>query len=140
MNDSLVREYLNFFKNENVDLRDDEINEKIDFYFERTSFLNDITILENNSLITETEHGNCAYLITEKGKKFLKQITDKLDYETEKERIEFEKSKTDLILAKKMLKEFPKTKLIARISIFIAVLLALKELYILLMPLLYPRD
>ena len=136
MNDSLVREYLNFFKNENVDLRNDKINEKIDFYFERTSFLNNITILENNSLITETEHGNCVYLITEKGKKFLKQITDKLDYETEKERIEFEKSKTDLMLAKKMLKEFPKTKLIARISIFIAVLLALKELYILVKPLL----
>jgi predicted transcriptional regulator len=136
MDDSLVKEYLNFFKNENVDLRNDEINEKIDFYFERTSFLNNITILENNSLITETEHGNCAYLITEKGEKFLKQITEKLDYETEKERIEFEKSKTDLILAKKMLKEFPKTKLIARISIFIAVLLALKELYILVKPLL----
>ena len=136
MNDSLVKEYLNFFKNENVDLRNDKINEKIDFYFERTSFLNNITILENNSLITETEHGNCAYLITEKGEKFLKQITEKLDYETEKERIEFEKSKTDLMLAKKMLKEFPKTKLIARISIFIAVLLALKELYILVKPLL----
>lgn len=136
MDDSLVKEYLNFFKNENVDLKNEEINKKIDFYFERTSFLNNIEILEKNSLITETEHGNCVYLITEKGKKLLKQITDKLNYETERERIEFEKSKTDLILAKKMLKEFPKTKLFSRIGLFIAIVLAMKELYILIKPIL----
>ena len=128
MDDSLIKDYLTFFKNENVDLRNEEINKKIDFYFERTSFLNNISVLENNSLIIETEHGNCAYLITEKGEKYLKQITEKLDYETEKERIEFEKSKTDLILAQKMLKEFPKTKLIARVSIVIALGLALLEI------------
>ena len=128
MNDSLIKDYLTFFKNEKVDLRNEAINEKIDFYFERTSFLNDIEILENNSLIIETEHGNCTYLITEKGEKYLKQITIKLDYETEKERIEFEKSKTDLVLAQKMLKEFPKTKWIARISIVIALGLGILEI------------
>ena len=128
MNDSLIKDYLTFFKNEKVDLRNEGINEKIDFYFERTSFLNDIEILENNSLIIETEHGNCTYLITEKGEKYLKQITIKLDYETEKERIEFEKSKTDLVLAQKMLKEFPKTKWIARISIVIALGLGILEI------------
>ena len=128
MNDSLIKDYLTFFKNEKVDLRNEEIIKKIDFYFERTSFLNDIEILENNSLIIETEHGNCTYLITEKGEKYLKQITIKLDYETEKERIEFEKSKTDLVLAQKMLEEFPKTKWIARISIVIALGLGILEI------------
>ena len=127
---------VDFFKNEKVDLRNEAINEKIDFYFERTSFLNNIEILENNSLIIETEHGNCTYLITEKGEKYLKQITENLDYEAEKERIEFEKSKTDLVLAQKMLKEFPKTKMFSRISLFIAIVLALKELYILIKPIL----
>ena len=136
MNDSLIKDYLTFFKNEKVDLRNEGINEKIDFYFERTSFLNNIEILENNSLIIETEHGNCTYLITEKGEKYLKQITENLDYEAEKERIEFEKSKTDLVLAQKMLKEFPKTKMFSRISLFIAIVLALKELYILIKPIL----
>ena len=128
MNDSLIKDYLTFFKNEKVDLRNEGINEKIDFYFERTSFLNNIEILENNSLIIETEHGNCTYLITEKGEKYLKQITEKLDYEAEKECIEFEKSKTDLVLAQKMLKEFPKTKWIARISIVIALGLGILEI------------
>ncbi|GGG44718.1 hypothetical protein [Bizionia arctica] len=41
--------------------------------------------------------------------------------------IEFEKSKVDLELAKKMLKEYPKTKLIARISIIIGICLAILE-------------
>ena len=91
----------------------------------------------NDSLIIEKEHGNCTYLITEKGEKYLKQITEKLDYEAEKERIEFEKSKTDLVLAQKMLKEFPKTKMFSRISLFIAIVLALKELYILIKPILW---
>ena len=41
-----------------------------------------------------------------------------------------EKSDTDFELAKKTLKEFPKTKWFARIGLLIAVVLALKELYI----------
>ena len=46
----------------------------------------------------------------------------------EKERIEFDKSKADLILVKKTLKEFPKTKLFALIGAVISVILGLKEL------------
>ena len=42
------------------------------------------------------------------------------------------KTNTDLELAEKTLKEFPKTKWFARIGFFIAIVLALKELYILL--------
>ena len=44
MNDSLIKDYLTFFKNEKVDLRNEGINEKIDFYFERTSFLNKFSV------------------------------------------------------------------------------------------------
>ena len=46
----------------------------------------------------------------------------------EKEYVEFEKSKIDLELSKKMLKEFPKTKWIARFGFFIAVVLAILEI------------
>ena len=42
------------------------------------------------------------------------------------------KTNTDLELAEKTLKEFPKTKWFARIGFFIAIVLALKELYILI--------
>ena len=42
------------------------------------------------------------------------------------------KTNTDLKLAEKTLKEFPKTKWFARIGLFIAIVLALKELYILI--------
>lgn len=50
-----------------------------------------------------------------------------------KENIEPRKSKVDLELAEKMLEEYPKTKWFARIGLLIAVVLALKELYIWLM-------
>ena len=50
----------------------------------------------------------------------------------ERERIEFEKSKVELELNKETLKEFPRTKWFARIGFFIAVLLLLKELYMLI--------
>jgi hypothetical protein len=42
------------------------------------------------------------------------------------------KTNTDLQLAEKTLKEFPKTKWFARIGLLIAIVLALKELYILI--------
>ena len=46
----------------------------------------------------------------------------------EREDIEFEKTKIDLELSKKMLKEYPKTKWFARVGAFIGIVLALKEL------------
>jgi hypothetical protein len=46
----------------------------------------------------------------------------------EKERNDFEKSKIDLVLAKKMLKEYPYTKLISWISFIIGVCLAVLEI------------
>ncbi len=53
-----------------------------------------------------------------------------------KEKLEFEKLKTDLSLAKQTLKEFPKTKYFARIGAFIGIVLVLKELIEWLMTLL----
>ena len=58
---------------------------------------------------------------------FEKEYENQLENEKIKS-IEFEKSNIDLELAKKMLKEFPKTKWIARVSIVIAGGLALLEL------------
>jgi hypothetical protein len=60
------------------------------------------------------------------------EIKDK--FLSEKEQLDFEKTEVDLELAKKVLKEFPKTKWFARIGLLIAIVLALKELYILIKP------
>ncbi|SDY10564.1 hypothetical protein SAMN05444411_1261 [Lutibacter oricola] len=54
--------------------------------------------------------------------------TRELQKKNERENIEFEKTKVDLELARKMLKEYPKTKLIARISIIIGIGLAVLEI------------
>ncbi|PVX49385.1 hypothetical protein C7377_1801 [Balneicella halophila] len=43
--------------------------------------------------------------------------------------MELIKTKTDLNLAQEMLKEYPRTKWFARISFAIVIILALKELY-----------
>ena len=61
-----------------------------------------------------------------------KELSELKKFNLKKEKIEFEKSKIDLELAKKMLKEFPKTKWFARIGFIIAIVLMLKELYILI--------
>lgn len=91
-------------------------------------FLQNIDFLVRNSLIVEDDNRDSIYSITDKGEEFLKQIIEEHKYIAEKERIEFEKSKIDLDLAQKMLKEYPYTKLFARISILIAVVLAILEI------------
>ena len=70
------------------------------------------------------------FLLTKKGWDFtsFKEIESENEFRKEKEKIEYEKSKIDLELAKKMLKEYPKTKWIARIGFGIAVVLAVLEL------------
>lgn len=82
---------------------------------------------------------NHGIIINQRGIKKLKELNDSINLKNlniekqqEREDIEFEKAKVDLELAKKLLKEFPKTKCFARVGLFIAVVLALKELYILL--------
>ncbi|WP_343330342.1 hypothetical protein [Polaribacter staleyi] len=63
--------------------------------------------------------------------KIEKELSEFNKFNLEKEKIELRKTKVDLELAEKMLKEYPKTKLISRISIIIGIVLMLKELYIL---------
>ena len=132
MNDSLIKEYLIFFSKNVVDMNNQNTYNKIDMFFDKTIFLNDIPFLQRNNLIINNE--NSIYSLTEKGERFLNQIIEEDKYIAEKERIEFEKSKIELELSQKMLKEFPKTKWLARVGLFIAIVLALKELYILLKP------
>ena len=83
-----------------------------------------------------SKDANCIYS-NSKTSYFIKNGGFKNEYaEIEKakykDRIELRKNEIDLDLAEKMLKEFPKTKWFARIGLFIAIVLALKELYILL--------
>jgi hypothetical protein len=70
---------------------------------------------------------------------FTKIKQDLLDEEQklkERDDIEFEKTNVDLQLAKETLKEFPRTKWFARVGFIIAVVLAIKEILMLLEPLL----
>ena len=126
MNDDIKREYLIFFKQNIVNLNDQNIYEKIDLYFDRSEFIKDIDFLERNNLITDNER-TLTYLITTKGEKYLEQLIKEHLYNSEKERIEFEKSKIDLELSKKMLKEYPYTKWLARIGAFMGIGLAVLE-------------
>ena len=127
-----IQDHLVFFNNNIVDLNNQNINVEIEKYFDRNEFINNIDFLERNTLIIENEGRNLKYSITKKGEKVLIDITKELELESEKDRIEFEKSKIDLVLAKKMLKEYPYTKWFARIGAFIGILLGLKELGILI--------
>lgn len=58
----------------------------------------------------------------------------------EKHDIEYRKSKVDLELAEKMLKEYPKTKWFARIGFIIGICLAVLELLKFLIPIMFPSD
>ena len=60
--------------------------------------------------------------------RYVENEKSKSDFLAKKEALDFEKSKIDLDLAQKMLKEYPYTKWFARISIFIALVLAILEL------------
>ena len=128
MNNLEIKNHLIFFKQNIVNFRDPDLYPKIEEYFDANVFKNNIEFLENNSLIVEDDNRDSIYSITDKGEKLLKDIIEEHKYIAEKERIEFEKSKIDLELAQKMLKEFPKTKWFARIAIFISVCLGFLEL------------
>lgn len=79
-------------------------------------------------IFVTAEHGLSTFLKNGGIKKTYLDLNSK----REKEEIESKKSKVDLELAEKMLKEFPKTKWFARIGAFIGIVLMLKELYILI--------
>ena len=80
------------------------------------------------------KYKNLDFKLTKAGEEFISFAELEKESETikERERIEFEKLKVDLVLAKEMLKEYPKTKWFARIGFIIGVLLLLKELYMLI--------
>lgn len=101
------------------------------------SLLNEIKHKRPDILIYKTSSAGDLIKITGLTQSFLDQggfteIERKqniaLQKSLEKESFEHEKTKVDLELATKMLKEFPKTKWFARIGFIIAVILALKEL------------
>ena len=104
MDKKSLREHLVFFKKNIVDLNSSDIYVEIDKYFDRTEFVKNIDFLERNTLITENDNRDSIYSITEKGNNVLNDIIKELEYESEKERIEFEKSKIDLKLNKWLLK------------------------------------
>lgn len=60
--------------------------------------------------------------------KYVENEKSKSDFLAKKEIVDFEKSKVDLELAKKILKEYPYTKWFARIGFAIAIILAVLEL------------
>ena len=104
MDKKSVKEHLVFFKQNNVDLNNPEIYVEIEKYFDRIEFIKNIDFLERNTLIVENDKRDSIYSITEKGNKLLSEIIKELEYESEKERVEFEKSKVDLKLNKWLLK------------------------------------
>ena len=60
--------------------------------------------------------------------KYVENEKSKGDFLAKKEALDFEKSKIDLELAKKVLKEYPYTKWFARIGFAIAIILAVLEI------------
>ncbi|WP_157687526.1 hypothetical protein [Pedobacter psychrophilus] len=82
---------------------------------------------DNSLIFAPTKFGN--EVINEGGWiKHLEIEKESLKLKSEREILDFEKSKTDLELAKKLLKEYPYTKWFARISLFIGIGLGLLEL------------
>jgi len=84
--------------------------------------------LEKDFKLIESS-GKNAFRLTDKGWKFttFTDLMKELEEEKKQKQIEFEKTKVDLKLAEKMLKEYPKTKWFARIGFFIGLCLAILE-------------
>ncbi len=101
MNNLEIKNHLIFLKQNIVNFRDPDLYPKIEEYFDVNVFKHNIEFLENNSLIVEDENRDSIYSITDKGERFLTEIVEEHKYIAEKERIEFEKSKIDLVLAEK---------------------------------------
>lgn len=76
---------------------------------------------DKNSIIDIAPNG-LAILKFGGYKKYLDTLQQQADRDNYVKNLEIEKTETDLILAKKMLKEYPYTKWIARISLVIAII------------------
>jgi hypothetical protein len=86
------------------------------------------TAFEGGELTISKNHNSLQF----KKQGGFKELYSELKEKKKRENIEFKKSKIDLKLAKKVLKEFPKTKWFARFGFIIAIVLLLKELYMLI--------
>jgi predicted transcriptional regulator len=124
----LATEIINFLKANENSVFKDELYHNFDISKSR-EFLTEWQYVMN-SLVNE------YFFINKKGVRFYltKKGSEFTSFENIEnlENLEVEKLKTDLKLAQETLKEFPKTKWFARIGLFISILLALKELYILI--------
>tara|TARA_R110002033_G_scaffold6275_1_gene24979 strand:- start:696 stop:1115 length:420 start_codon:yes stop_codon:yes gene_type:complete len=88
-----------------------------------------IRFLKENELIKLSPNSRFQYISTPEINKINELgIVEYLKLINEKEDIELRKTKVDLELAEKMLKEFPKTKLFSRIGAFIGIGLAILEI------------
>ncbi len=143
MNPETIQKIIAFARNQNLHtLHLREIANLLDI----TSKKEVLTIrdfLLDKGLIIENTNGNGYRLTTFANEiiekygewsEYLLALENEKVFNDNKEQLEFEKTKVDIELAKQTLKEFPRTKWFARISFIIAVILALKELYILLKP------
>jgi len=106
------------------------------FIKELISFVNDpilasliIRYLKNDMSLID-DFGSERYRLTDVGWEFesFSKLEQQKKDEKSREQLEFEKSKIDFKLAEKMLKDYPKTKWIARISIILGIGLAILEI------------
>lgn len=127
MNNIIIREHLVFFKQNIVDLNNPDIYPKIEEYFDRTVFLNNIDFLEKNNLIIEDDKRYSTYSITPKGEKLLNQITEEIEYKDEKEKIEFENLKSSTEVNKWLLKTKWYPLVISILAVFVSIILGFKD-------------
>ncbi len=127
MNDNELKNHLIFFKQNVVNLNDQNLYPKIEEHFDQSVFLKNIEFLENNSLIIEDDQRNCIYSITEKGERYLAQIIKELEYNAEKERIEFENLKSSTEVNKWLLKTKWYPLVISIIAVLVSIILGFKD-------------
>ena len=103
------------------------IPEKMELYYD---FSYSLFLLIKKTYLGDNQSNNetKVEMTDEDNTKHFKWCWDKTLYNFKKESIEFEKSKIDLELAQKMLKEYPCTKWFARIGFVIEIVLAVLEI------------
>lgn len=127
MNNTEIKNHLIFYKHNVVNLRDQDLNSKIEEYFDRTIFIQNIDFLERNNLIIEDDNRDSIYSITTKGEKLLKQIIEEDKYLAEKERIEFENLKSSTEVNKWLLKTKWYPLVISIIAVLVSIILGFKD-------------
>ena len=108
-------------------------NEQYLKYLENIDILidNELLLRMNNNSIKTTRLGR-EILKEDRIEEHLALVLKNRENEDAQKKLEFEKTKVDLELAKETLKEFPKTKWFARLGFAIGIVLLLKELYMLI--------